>query len=119
MRNNSEEWYQSLVEFHTKILRKNRLPTPEDLKKFSYRYKGWLWRQHQLVYGINESSLYDPDIYKKHYESHNERVIDYFRHRQKDLLILNISEQNTMEHLCQFLEIQYIGQKMPHLNKNK
>jgi hypothetical protein len=117
VRNNSDEWYQSLVKFHTKILKKNRLPTPEDLKNFSYVYKGWFWRQHQLIYGIDESTLYDPIIYKKHYEMHNESVINYFKDRRSDLLILNLSEADSMEHLCQFLDVAYVGQKMPYLNK--
>ena len=54
IRNNSEEWYQSLVKFHTRIVKKNRLPTPDDLKNFPRVYKGWFWRQHQIIYGIDE-----------------------------------------------------------------
>ncbi len=42
-RSNSEEWYESLIRFHTKIVGKNRLPTPNDLKNFPYRYKGYIW----------------------------------------------------------------------------
>jgi hypothetical protein len=62
-------------------------------------------------------TLYDPEIYKKHYEMHNESIISYFKYRATDLLILNISEADSMERLCQFLNIEYLGQKMPHLNK--
>ena len=48
---------------------------------------------------------------------HNERIIDYFRYRSEDLLILNVSKPDAMERLCQFLDLQYVGQRMPHLNK--
>jgi hypothetical protein len=48
---------------------------------------------------------------------HNESIISYFKYRATDLLILNISEADSMERLCQFLNIEYLGQKMPHLNK--
>ena len=48
---------------------------------------------------------------------HNQSIIDYFKDRPKDLLILNVADANAMERLCQFIDIPYQGQKMPHLNK--
>lgn len=118
IRESTDQWYESLVRFHTKIVGKNRLPTVEDLKCFQYRERGWLWKQQQVIYGINESSLYDPVKYKAHYESHNERVIDYFSQRKNDLLVLNVSKSDAFKQLCEFLGKPWDGTQMPHDNSS-
>jgi len=118
IRNSAEEWYESLTRFHTKIIGKGRLPTADDLKNFDYREKGWLWRFHKTVYGIDEYSLYDKGLYIQHYEMHNNRVQDYFKYRQGDLLVLNLSDSNSMTALCNFLDKPVVKQTMPHLNRS-
>jgi len=118
-RSSGEEWFESVIRFQTKIIAKNRLPTVQDLKEFPYRYKGWLWENSQRVYGINEETLYDKNIYINHYNKHNDRVLEYFRNRPNDLLVLNISDSSAMEKLCDFLGIKFTGQTMPHLNQSK
>jgi len=119
IRNNPQDWYESLTRYHSQLVNKNRLPTADDLKQFSYRRTGWLWRQQQIVYDIDENSLYDREIYIKHYVSHNQGILDYFRDRPEDLLILNLSKSNSMQSLCAFLDITFANQAMPHLNKSK
>jgi len=119
VRNNGEEWYESLIRFHTKIVGKERLPTPDDLKAFMYREKGWIWRNQQAIYGIDEQSLYDKDIYIQHYEMHNMRVKDYFRYRQDDLLVLNLADPDSMNDLCDFLGKPLPSTGMPHLNTSR
>jgi hypothetical protein len=119
IRNSSAEWYESLTRFHTKIVEKGRLPTAEDLKAHSYRQTGWLWRTQQLIYGIDEKTLYDRNIYTEHYEAHNEYVVEYFRYRPADLLILNLAQPGTMQRLCDFLGVNPTQEVvMPHLNKS-
>ncbi len=119
VRNSPEEWYDSLTRYHTKIVGKNRLPSAGDLKQFSYRSTGWLWRQQQIVYGIDETSLYDKEIYINHYISHNQNILEYFQDRPEDLLVLNLSKPTAMQSLCNFLNITFNNQVMPHLNKSK
>ena len=119
VRDSVDQWYESIIRFHTTIIGKNRLPTVEDLKNFQYRERGWVWKQQQIVYKADESSLYDPDLYKAHYESHNEQVIDYFFHRKNDLLVLNISEADAIKNLCAFLEKPWDGAQMPHENTSR
>ncbi len=119
VRNNKDEWYDSLTRFHTKLVGKNRLPTSDDLKEFAYRYKGFLWDAQRLKYAIDESTVYNYKIYTDQYEKHNAQVKEYFKYRPEDLLILNLSEDNAMERLYNFLDIKYNGEEMPHLNKSK
>lgn len=120
VRNNEHEWYESLIRFHTQIINKNRIPTPDDLKEFNYQQKGWLWKQQQRIYGIDEQSLYNRKVYTNHYIDHNNRVIDYFKNRKKDLLILNIGHNDSMQHLSNFLKVKIADKmQMPHLNSSK
>ena len=118
IRDDPLQWYESLTRFHTQLVGKGRLPTPEDLKEFPYRYPGWLWRSQELIYGVDETTLYDRDLYMAHYEKHLESVQGYFRGREQDLLVLNLSQADAMDCLCRFLSIEARGLEMPHLNKS-
>jgi hypothetical protein len=117
VRNSPDDWFDSLVRFHTALLGKDRVPTAGDLKDYHYRQVGWMWRAQVLAYGIDESTLYDRPTYIRRYLAHNERVIEYFRHRPADLLVLNVGEANAIQRLCEFLEMPFAGRQMPHLNK--
>ena len=119
VRNSKDEWYESITRFHTKIVGKDRLPTADDLKKFGYRYKGFLWDAQKVKYGIDETTVYDYEIYTDQYEMHNHRVKEYFKYRPQDLLVLNLSEEDAMEKLYTFLGVKYNGEELPHLNKSK
>jgi hypothetical protein len=118
IRENSEVWYQSGIRFHTKIVNKGRLPTPDELKEFPYRYPGWIWHTMSLTYGIDETTLYDKKLYIESYEAHNQTVLNYFKHRPNDLLVITISEPDAMEKICNFLNVPFTNQSMPHLNKS-
>lgn len=118
-RNNGDEWYESLLRHHTVIVGKNRVPTPDDLKEFSYRHKGWLWLYHKFVFDADETTLFDKHTYLQVYHRHNALVLDYFKYRSEDLLVLKPSEPSAMELLCEFLKIKYCGQSFPYLNKSK
>lgn len=118
IRDSPEQWYESLVRFHTRIVRKGRLPTADDLKAFHYRYPGYLWDSAQFVYGVDEAALYDREIYISHYRSHNQRVVEYFRNRPDQLLVLNVAERDAMEKLCAFLGVDRQAQAMPYLNRS-
>lgn len=119
IRNNKDEWYNSLINFHTKIIGNGKLPTAEDLKKFDYRYKGFLFDAQSLKYGITEDKIYDYELYTKQYELHNTMAIKYFQHRPNDLLVLNLSDDDAMKKLYDFLGHEFNGEKAIHLNRTK
>lgn len=119
VRENAEEWFESLKRFHTAIVGKGRLPTAEDLKAFPYREEGWLWRCVELVFGGDEDKLYDRENFLRHYEMHRRSVLEYFRDRPEDLLVLNVSDAMAMERLCDFLGVEAGGRTMPHLNRSR
>jgi hypothetical protein len=120
VRNSSEEWYESLTRFHTKIVGKNRLPTAEDLKQHPFydEEPGWLWRAQEFMFGIDEHSVYNKEVYIQFYEMHNQRAQHYFKFRPDDLLVLNVADSNAMSRLCQFLGLPVSQQAMPHVNQS-
>jgi hypothetical protein len=118
VRDSSDQWFESLINFHSALFGNGRQPTANDLKRATYQGPGWMWKSHQLIYGCDETTLYHKQTYTRHYEKHNDGILDYFRHRPKDLLVFNLSEPDAMPRLCEFLDQRWNGAKMPHLNKS-
>jgi hypothetical protein len=118
IRDSEEQWYESLIKFHTKIFAKNeRLPTVEDLKNVKYRYKGYVWDVRQKVYGFNEmDDPYDKRIFIDYYLSHNKMVLDYFRNKN-NLLVINLSDKDSYHRLCVFLNKTPLYNEFPWENK--
>lgn len=119
LRSSPRDWYDSVLRFHSAIVGGSVPPRADELKAFAYVHPGWLLKNQRLVYGVAESSLYDPDVYMRHYVMHNLGVVDYFRFRPGQLLVLDIAEPAAMQRLCSFLDIGYTGQAMPHLNRSR
>jgi hypothetical protein len=117
VRNSADEWYESLVRFHTQILGKGRRPTAADLKASEYVETGYGWALQQSVYGIREGQEYDREIYTDHYERHNASVRAYFQGRPDALLELNLAWPDSMARVCRFLGLDSSGRVMPHLNR--
>lgn len=119
VRNDPNEWFDSLVRFHTKLIGKNHPPSADDLRSFSYIYRGFLWDAMRLRYGDDETLLYNREWYCKCYQEHNHAIQQYFQERPDDLLIINVAEPDAMQRLLAFLNIPYTGQTMPHMNASK
>lgn len=117
VRSNVDEWFESLVRFHSKIVGKGRVPTADDLRQVNYRYPGFMLDVLKLNFGADESLLYNREAYAQFYEEHNENIKKHFKNRPDDLLVLNVAEPDAMERLLKFLGYPYTGQEMPHLNK--
>ena len=119
VRRSADEWFDSLVRFHTSIVGKGRIPTADDLRQFQYRYPGFLWDVARLRYGADEPTLYSRELYTRCYEEHNRQVREYFKARPDDVLELNVADDDAMERLLPFLGYPYSGEKMPHKNPSQ
>ena len=123
VRDSDDQWYQSVVRFHSKRLAKRageqRIPTLDDVRTDPYIYPGYLWRMRELV-GVAADSpeAYPEQPLKAYYNWYNAMVEDYFRHRPDDLLVLNLSDADAMQQLCDFLGKPYTGATMPRLNRS-
>jgi len=119
LRDSPEQWYESLVRFHGKLMRcGDRRPTAADLKQIAYIEPGWLYRAQRAIYGVTDEQLYDPALYIRHYIMHTLNVTEYFRYKPGQLLLLNVADPEAMPRLCDFLGAEFTGQGMPHLNRS-
>lgn len=120
VRDNPEQWYNSLTKFHAKKWGENgRVPTKKDLQQAKYIEKGRAWRSNRLSYNTPEDAPYKKDILIQHYVDYNNSVEEYFRHRPDDLLILNVAEENAYQKLCDFLGEEPIGESFPWKNRTE
>ena len=117
-RDSSELWYQSLIKFHSKIhVEEPKIPSIEDLKNATYRYKGYAWDVRQIVYGMKEGQdPYDKEILINYYEDHNAAIKDYFRHKD-NLLQINLSDTDAYSKFCSFIGKAPLYKEFPWENK--
>lgn len=59
-------------------------------------------RVHQLMYGRKS---FDAETMLRHYRCHNAEVLNYFRYRSSDLLVLNVDDGDGWFELCSFLDV--------------
>jgi len=57
--------------------------------------------------------------YINKYKDHNKKVLDYFRSRPDDLLIIDLEKGNGWKELCKFLNKPTQKKPFPHINKGK
>jgi hypothetical protein len=67
-------------------------------------------RVHQLLYGRKD---FDPTIFLERYRRHNEEVLEHFRHRPADLLVMNMDSGSGWKELCMFLGVPIPAQAYP------
>lgn len=56
-------------------------------------------------------------LYVRRFEEHNQDVLDYFKHRPSDLLVMNLAAGDAWEKLCGFLDAPVPESPFPHVNK--
>lgn len=113
VRDNEDEWYNSLIRFHKKL---------GDIKKvseFNYVKRGWIIKTLNECYGSSKENPYDEKILKDSYLKHIEDVKDYFKDRENDLLIINLKDEDVINKIENFLKVELSHKKMPHINKTK
>lgn len=120
IRDNPEQWYNSLIKFHGKLWGNGNIPpTIEDLKRVTNVSMESAYYYFKKTMNIPDGKLYDKELYIEHYKMHNKIVIDYFKHRQNDLLVLNIAEKGAYQKLCVFLNIISDETEFPWENKTE
>ncbi|MEN0050848.1 MAG: sulfotransferase family protein [Bacteroidota bacterium] len=74
--------------------------------------------QHEWIYGRNKGLPKDDKTNTINvYNCHNQEVIQYFKDRPHDLLILDFTKGDQWEKLCQFLGRDIPNTPFPHRNK--
>jgi hypothetical protein len=117
VRDNPEQWYNSLTRFHATLFGNGHIPTLDDLKAAGYIYLGFVYEANRLLHDTPADDPYNKDILITDYNAHNNAVQEYFRHRPDDLLVLNVAAPDAYERLCKFLKKPYTGGEFPWENK--
>jgi hypothetical protein len=117
VRDSAEQWYDSITKFHTRLFGKGNTPSVDDLKNAEYVWKGWMWECNRILYNTPESEPYKKDILLKHYNDYNSDIIEFFKDRPQDLLILNLSESGSFNKFLKFLNKKSSQKDFPWENK--
>jgi hypothetical protein len=117
VRDSPEQWYDSLTRFHTALLGLDHIPTVDDLKAATYIRRGFMYDANRLVHATPPDDPYNRDVLIADYDAHNNAVVEYFRHRPVDLLVLNVAELGAYAKLCRFLGKPCTGEQFPWENK--
>ena len=70
----------------------------------------------QWVYGVS-FPIGNEELFLERYRRHNREVLEYFRDRQDDLLVLPIEAPDLWERLGEVLDADVPGGSFPHANK--
>lgn len=120
IRDNADQWYNSIVDFHSdKWGLEGRLPTKEDLQAAIYREQGRPFQTMIRLFGTPENDIYNKKTLTGFYNRHIENVIDYFRYKKDQLLVLNVAEKGSYQRLCAFIQAEPLYDEFPWENKTK
>lgn len=81
----------------------NRFRSAWDSDPFSHRI-------HQILYGRTD---FDPTTMLNRYRRHNAEVLEYFRSRPQDLLVMDMEKKQCWEDLCGFLKAPIPSEPYP------
>lgn len=119
VRNSPEDWYNSLVRFHSRLWGKGdgTPPGKKELQEAFYIYKGRPWHVNRLIGITPEDDLYNREMLIDAYVNRNHSIKEYFRHRPDDLLVLNVADENSYTDLCNFLGVKKKRESFPWENR--
>lgn len=116
VRDSPEVWCDSLIRFHSKLYGGN-IPTLKQLKNSTYAYKGFMYDARKIVFGTPDDDLYNREIMINQYNEHNRTVMEYFKFRPDDLLVLNLTDRNAYFKFCKFLGREPVYEIFPWENR--
>ena len=70
----------------------------------------------EMIYGVG-CPAGNEDVFVRRMLTHNSDVIDYFRGRSKDLLVIDITREGNWEPICSFLDEPVPTSAFPHANR--
>lgn len=118
IRDNPEQWYHSVIKFHAKLFGKGKIPTKQDLENAIYVEKGWIWKNFSFFYNPPDlKDIYNEGNLKKSYINYNKEILEYFKNRPNDLLVLNLNEKGAYQKYINFLDVESPFNDFPWENK--
>ncbi|WP_273150351.1 sulfotransferase [Methylophaga thiooxydans] len=117
IRDNPEQWYNSITKFHGKRWANGRIPTKSDLKRAIRETKGRPWVVNRALFDTPEDDPYRKAELLQFYNRHIEDVTRYFKSRPNDLLVINLSEEGAYQKFIEFLGVESLSNEFPWENR--
>lgn len=103
LRDSEDQWYESLVRFHSKLFgRDGAVPTEEDLKRARRGQSRTVWDNMNVRHPMVAGDPYNKSLLQAYYRDHNRMVMDYFRFRD-NLLVINLADADAYRKFCSFI----------------
>lgn len=120
IRDSADQWVKSLLNHHKRRFGNNgQLPLKDQLEKL-YKIPGLnRWDFEKIKYDTTENDLYDSEFLKETYHRHIKAIINYFRHRNNDVLVIKLSKPDSYQRFCDFLGEILLYKEFPHLNRSE
>ena len=119
IRDSAEQWYESLIRFHSKLFGLNgRIPTKEDLENAQRPHGRNPYMNLKMRFGTPDDDIYHRETLINYYDSHNTDVVNYFRVLKEKLLVINLKETTSYQRFCSFVGAKPIGDSFPWVNKS-
>jgi hypothetical protein len=115
VRDDSDQWYRSLIGFHSRLFGGGRIPVKDDLVRSTYSYPGFVWESTKILVNPREDDIYHKPTLVSYYDRHNADVRDYFRIKS-NFLEINLSDKTAYRKFCDFLGKEPVAQDFPWLN---
>jgi len=116
IRDDAEQWYNSITKFHAKVFGNGDIPTSDDLRKANYVREGWMYDAVKL-HGVPDDNMYHKETMINHYNYYNEGVRSYFKGREPDLLVINVSKKDGSQKFIYFLQVDSPYDAFPWENR--
>lgn len=118
VRNSPDEWFSSLKRYHEKLFNNGNPVEEIHLASAKYHRQGWMLDCMKLIFNYPDVPLYTREPYIAIYEKHNADILDYFKDRPDDLLVLNVAEEGAYNKLRVFLGLKPDDGTFPWLLKS-
>lgn len=118
VRDDPEQWYNSLTKFHSKKWGFGQNPpTLDQLKEANYRYKGYAYDFNRKVFSTPQNQPYHKKELINYYIKHNKTVKDYFRSQPDKCIEINVNNNQDFSRLVKFLGKTTEAERFPWENK--
>jgi hypothetical protein len=117
VRDNAEQWYQSITKFHGKLWANGETPSKSDLMAAVNGTRGRPWIVNRALFDSPETEPYRKEDLIGFYTRYINDVQTYFKNRPGDLLTLNVADKNSYAEFCRHLGVKQDSNSFPWENK--
>lgn len=125
VRNNTNEWVNSCINFYGKYLYKFDLNDFSNIGSYNHMYSNvGNYKTYNWIHPMFKSWRVNgnQDIIKQLteiYEKHNNNFIDFMEKNSADYIVINVSKKGELKKLSEWIGIETLEQDFKHINKTK